>query len=428
MDTNELTLALREATEGVEPRPDFAADVLRGGRRRRSRNRFTIGAVVATTAAVATVAVTVLPNHLASPPPPGDQPTEFFLLDRSGGNLIDDETVIRAARAGWTDGIAGIAGEAAGISPADLRGEPHVYWAGNSLTTTAAIVAQEMTLSDGTRAVASGVVVDNPDDDRADELELVGASPTPAAFLLPDNKTLLAPLPHGDQGLFVSTTITVNDEGRSVRTAWRAYDNFDDTATYIHLPELRSPHNLRIAIGTTDGRGGFLPVVLLPNTPEIQDRGLPWPAEALHVPEPRNLTWPVLDVFRGGLGSSGLLDDVVGPGKEQWSVAADLSDGRTLILSQHQELDNPAWVFSVLMRPDGSIETVTRVTEIDPASTMPVIAQAPDGQGWVVAAWGEPISYRTSTAGSWENLGTSAALVPADAVEIRAGEQVVPLD
>jgi hypothetical protein len=426
MDTNELTVALREATDGVEPRPTFAADVLRGGRRRRSRNRLTIGAAVAGTAAVAVVAATVLPNHLASPPPPADQPTEFSLLDRSGGYLIADEAVTRAALAGWTDGIAGNVGKAAGISPADLRGEPHVYWAGSTSSMTAAIVAQEMTLSDGTRAVASGAVADNPDDDRPNELELVGATSTTAAFLLPDN-TLLAPFPDGDQTLFVSTNITVNDEGRSVRREWRAFDNYDDdTAKIIDLPDLSSPHNLRIAIGATDGRDGYLPVELLPNTPEIQDRGDPWPAETRHIPEPRDLPRPAWEIFRDGLRDSGLLDlTSYAAGEPQWTVVADLPDGRTLIISEHQELDNPAWMFSVLMRPDNSVENVARVGEIDPAAGAWLLLPAPDRQGWVVVnARGEQIAYRTSAEGSWTNLGTGAALVPADGVEIKLDDAV----
>ena len=426
MDTNELTLALREVTDDVTPRPNFAADVLRGGRRRRSRNRFTIGAAVVGTAAVAAVAVTVLPKDLAAPPP-ADRPTEFSLLDRSGGDLIDDEAVTRAAIAGWTDGLAGNAGEAAGISPENLVGDPHVFWAGYTSFGNAAIVAQEATLADGTRTVASGAVADNPNDDRPDELELVGASPTPTAFLLPDNKSLLAPLPDGIQDLFVSTTITVNDEGRSVRSAWKSFSG-EDTATVIQLAELPRPHNLRIAIGTTEGRDGYLPVRLHPNTPVIPNRGLPWVPFPIHVPEPRDLpSGQVWESFTNGLRDSGLLD-AYKEGPPKWTVVADLSDGRTLILSEYQELDNPAWAFSVLLRPDGSVETVERVTEIDPTSTAPIIAPAPDGQGTVVAAEGQSIAYRTSADGSWEDLGNGAALVPDDASDIRVGDAVIPLD
>ncbi len=255
-----------------------------------------------------------------------------------------------------------------------------MYWAGHTSFGNAAVVAQEATLADGTRTVASGAVVDNPDDDRPDELELVGASPTPTAFLLPDNKSLLAPLPDGIQDLFVSTTITVNDEGRSVRSAWKSFSD-EDTATVIQLAELPRPRNLRIAIGTPEGRDGFLPVRLNPLTPVIPNRGLPWVPFPTHVPEPRDLpSGQVWESFANGLRDSGLLD-AYKEGPPKWTVVADLPDGRTLIIGEYQELDNPAWAFSVLLRPDGSVETVERVTEIDPASTAPIIAPAPDGQG-----------------------------------------------
>ncbi len=456
MDTRELTLTLREATDDVEPRPNFASDVLRGGRRRRTRNRFAIGAALAGTTAVAVAAVAVLPNHLASPPPPADQnqqnvdPTS--LLDSSSGELINDETVTSAAVLGWQEGIAGSAGERAGVSPDDLLGEPNVYWAGTTpwgggdSSTTVAIVAQETAEALDGPPIVAGLLVNNPDDDRADELELVSVQDGGwAYFILPDLRTAIGALPTDlpdDVKLSISTEITVDENGKSVRV-WHDMPANDGVAG-AQLPAGTNVHNVLMQMNPTpDGYGTGLaplvPLVLPPNSGEIQGRGLPWPAESLHVPEPRDLGSSALEIFRRALvdsssdiDSDGLLDppSVLFDGQEppHWTVAADLPDGRTVILSEYQELDHPAYVFSVLMRPDGSIETVARVKEIDPASTEPVIAPAPDGQGTVVAAWSEPISYRTSTSGDWVAAGTSAALVPADGIEIKVGENVFPLD
>lgn len=460
MDTNELTLALREATEDVEPRPNFAADVLRGGRRKRSRNRFTIGVAVVGTAAVAAVAVTVLPNNLSAPPPPADQNEQTVqtvqgldvaLLNSSNGPLIDDEAVTGAAVTGWQDGIAGNAGESAGVSPDDLTGEPHVYWAGTTpwgddASTTVAIVAQETTLPTDGAPIVAGIVVDNPDDDRADELELVSLQQGGSAyFMLPDLRTVIGAMPTDlpdDVMLSFSTGITVDENGKSVREWHDMPELTFDGVAVAQLPADPNPHNVLLQLNPTpDGYGtGFAPLVRLalpPNSGEIQVRGLPWPAESLHVPEPSDLGSTPLEIFRHALvdsssypDSDGLLDpaSVLFDGQEppHWTVAADLSDGRTLILSEYQELDNPAYVFSVLIRPDGSVETVTRVLQIDPATPEPVVARAPDNQGWVVAAWGQQISYRTATTGSWEALGTSAALVPNDAVELKVGDAVIP--
>jgi hypothetical protein len=460
MDTRELTQALHDATEDVEPRPNFAADVLRGGRRRRTRNRFTIGMALAGTAAVAVAAVAVLPNHLAAPPAAdqGEQTGQGLpvaLLNSSSGELINDEAVTSAAVRGWQDGIAGSAGETAGISPEDLRGEPNVYWAGTTpwggddspeTSTTVAIVAQETTIPTDGADIVAGLLVNNPDDDRADELELVSVQDGGwAYFILPDLRTAIGAMPTDlpdDVKLSISTEVTVDENGKSVRV-WHDMPANDGVAV-AQLPADTNVHNVLMQMNPTpDGYGSGLaplvPLVLPPNSGEIQERGLPWPAESLHVPEPRDLGSTPEEIFRRALvdssrdiDSDGLLDppSLLFDGQEppHWTVAADLPDGRTLILSEYQELDHPAHVFSVLMRPDGSIETVTRVKEIDPAATEPIIAPAPEGQGTVVAAWGEPISYRTSAAGEWVTAGTSAALVPADGIEIKVGENEFPLD
>jgi hypothetical protein len=462
MDTRELTQALHDATEDVEPRPNFAADVLRGGRRRRSRNRFTIGAALAGTTAVAVAAVAVLPNHLASPPPPADQNTRtdtglhVSLLNSSSGELINDEAVTSAAVRGWQDGIAGSAGETAGISPEDLLGEPNVYWAGTTpwggddspeTSTTVAIVAQETTIPTDGADIVAGLLVNNPDDDRENELELVSVQEGGwAYFMLPDLRTVIGAMPTDlpdDVTLSISTEITVDENGKSVREWHDMPDEQNDGVALAHVPSGTNVHNVLMQMnpipeGYGSGLAPLVPLVLPPNSGEIQERGLPWPAESLHVPEPRDLGSTPEEIFRRSLvdssrdiDSDGLLDPPSllfdGQDPPHWTVAADLPDGRTLILSEYQELDHPAYVFTVLMRPDGSIETVTRVKEIDPTSTEPVIAPAPDGQGWVVAAWGQQISYRTSAEGSWTDLGTSAALVPADGVEIKVTDTVYPL-
>lgn len=439
MDTNELTLALREAAEDVETRPNFAADVLRGGRRRRSRNRFATGAAVASTAAVAVVAATVLPNHQAAPPPADQLGNHLSLLDSSHGEYIDDEDVTRAAILGWQDGIAGNAGE---LAPTDLRGEPNVYWAGRTpwggddvpdTSTTVAIVAQKAVLPGGVTKVVAGLVVNNPDDDRADEMELVSLQQGGLAyFMLPDLRTVIgavpADLPENVVPLRISLASKIDENGKAFREWHDMQELTYDGVAVAQLPAGTNVHNVRLEYGTPET--SFPTMALPPNTGEIQDRTLPWPVENLHVPEPRELATAAQTIFQGSLKGSHLLDPWsfdLGWDWDRWTVTADLPDGRILILGEFQELDNPAWVFAVLVRPDLTVETVTRVAQIDPAATEPVIVAAPEGQGTVVAAWDEPISYRTSASGEWVAAGTSAALVPADAVEIKVGDHVIPL-
>lgn len=43
----------------------------------------------------------------------------------------------------------------------------------------------------------------------------------------------------------------------------------------------------------------------------------------------------------------------------------------------------------------------------------------PDAQGWVVAAYGSHLRYRTSTSGAWLDGGDNAALLPDAAAEVQ---------
>lgn len=56
---------------------------------------------------------------------------------------------------------------------------------------------------------------------------------------------------------------------------------------------------------------------------------------------------------------------------------------------------------------------------------LPVRYRLPDGQGWLVAAYGKALSYRTD--GDWHDVGRDAALLPDNATQVRVGDQVVDL-
>jgi hypothetical protein len=93
------------------------------------------------------------------------------------------------------------------------------------------------------------------------------------------------------------------------------------------------------------------------------------------------------------------------------------------------ELGNdPSYLYGALW--DHGKRTDLYGGKVDPTAVLPVKLKFPDGQGWLVAAKGATFQYLT---GTWHDAGSNAALVPANATEVRvtpAGgtSTVVPLN
>jgi hypothetical protein len=453
MDTRDLTSALREATDGLEPRTDFAATVLQGGRRRRTRGRIAVGAALAGTAAVAVVAAVVVPNQMSAPPPADqrDGPAKAdIILSASGGNLIDDKRFTGLAVTAWRDSVertpANKDGELDG-----RKGEPHVYWAGDTPAGPSALVAQEV----GRGRVAVGLLITNPADLAPGatkvkrELELVGVqvdagSSALGGFLLHDDRTLMAIDPVRLKGenlsMFASANTTVGADDRS-RRRWTRMTEADGVAL-TQLPVKANPHNVRLAVADTHGdpnqgeqkMGAHVPVLSASvytgmSLSVVPDRGLPWAPEEWPLLDTSHPVAHPLDAFDDALRGSGLLDPASyakeGP---RWVAAVGLTGGRSMIVSTQQELDNPAYLFSVLRRADGSVEKVTREAQLDPRSGLPVTLRLPDGQGWVVAiAPGKELRYRTVGNGQWSAPASGTRVIPAGAVVVQVDGQDYPL-
>ena len=110
-----------------------------------------------------------------------------------------------------------------------------------------------------------------------------------------------------------------------------------------------------------------------------------------------------------------------------WYVFGALPDGRGFIVGEGEVGDDPSYLYGAMW--DHGKTTNLYGGKIDPTSPLPVRYRFPDGQGWVVAAKGATLAYRTD---AWHDAGRDAALVPAGATQVRvtpAGGQptVVPL-
>ncbi|MFC4856576.1 hypothetical protein [Actinophytocola glycyrrhizae] len=455
MDTREFADALREATADRVPREGFAEAVLSGSRRRRTRNRLT--ATAAVTGVAAAVAAVVLTVPSQSSLPPGDStavtspPKQDLRLTRSGGELIGDADLTGRAVDAWNAGMAGAPVNPDGALD-DRLGEPHVYWAGDTPVGDTVIVMQIVRLpadervppeERGQEVLVTGIVATAPG---TDELRLLGAQDDPRAgqFLLPDDRTVLAVTYAGmsgteyeNIGLWASPEIRYAEDGTAGRD-WIPVA-IDDGVGIGTLPSGTNPLNVRLVTGqeapsarVEQKTGAHLPLLRTATYPEPapspQPHGLEWEG-TLAVGEPRDLAPPPSDIFVTAIRDDGILDSASYTEQQaKWTVVAGTAGDATVILGEHQELDHPAYLYAVTLGPDErTVAGVERVAEIDRDHALPVAYQLPDAQGTVIAAQGKSLSYRASADAAWSTPVDDAALVPADATQVRVGNEVIDL-
>lgn len=449
METKDLNAHLRAATTDLEPRPGFAADVLRGGRRRRTRNRLMIGAVAVATVAIA-AAVAVVPLNLADRRP-ADTPTheqDGHPLTSSGGDLIEDTQFVRLAATTWEERLPTTLANKDSLLSQPLA-DPHVAWAGTTPAGATAIVAQQFTLPStdaveygyrGREAVAVGLLI-SPTGDAALQLvgvQLEGHWARPGSFVLPDDRTVIAlalGAPPQGRAMNISPNVHVDEDGVS-RRDWSKPLRYADGVWIGELPEGVDPLNVRMIdsrpeLDPTDAEERpmglhhpllFTSAYLRGELPHMPDRGLMWePSEHL-LGEDTHLRGNPWDRFQEAVRDSGLLEPTsYAPNPDHWLATVGLPDGRTVLISTYQELDNPAYLFRVVIGADDSVAQVTRFAEVDPTAPIPVAVPLPDDNGYVVAVDPDKqFRFRTADDGQWAAPQDGTALVPRDAVAVKA--------
>jgi hypothetical protein len=456
MDTTELTRAFRDATEDLEPPPGFTAAVVRGGRRRKVRNRVVIATAAAVVTAIAGSGTYVL---WPDPAPDSQVATDPRLTRPTGGDLAGDRTFLNDATSAWRQGLTD-------HLAANLRGQPHVYWAGTTPAGRAAVVTQRFFQASGglppgdpdRDALAIGLVAIDPADGK---LKVVCASYEPyrnPAFGFgqfqfgPGERTILVVVQ--DSPVWFSPAPITGPDGRVTRD-WQPMRDADGVAVATQ-PDGANPFDARVIASRTrpaadelshagieSGRevAGMLwldssttylkyekpGVTTRPAVPEV-DRRLPWntdDAKQMRVgdtsvsPPPTKPGDYPMSTFVEGLQRAGMTDfGWKHSGAGGWSVVAGLADGRIAIVGEYAEDDHPSRVYAVLLNRDGSFKGAVAGDQVDPSAMLPVRLRLPDGQGWIVASYGGKLTYRVGADGQWQDAGFNAALLPDGATQV----------
>lgn len=411
---------LHRVTDDLAGPPTLLADVRRGGRRRLLRRRAVLAAACAALVAVPVGGAVRLADNGASEvavevaSPLFDGPTR--------GDLAGDQEYLRQVRVAWrqrTEGTEFAAGS-----------EPHVVWAGNTPAGPAAYVAQRATV---TR------MAPEPGDDRligyAAFVEPTGGGPrvmtvggvndstagNSAAVLLGARRDVLVVLDAGYPVEF-SPTFRYAPDGRVERTFQRVM--FRDGAAVLPVP----PQRDRVTFALVGVPFSTATAVDVTNTDEILFPGGtddPQPRWVFHTLPRAEQVWggdpaeivkgsqwrEALAAYedRGGIHRSGDAPLLV--------VHGATPDGRRLLLRTIQFDDDPARAIALLARGDAPFQAAASGF-IDSAAPLPVRLRLPDGQGILVAAEGAALSYRVG-GGRWQDAGRDAALLPANATEVR---------
>lgn len=443
MDTGAFGAALRDATEDLDTRPGFIGDVLQGARRRQVRRRNTAALVIAVVVGVVGFGAGAT---FRDRPPPSAEVADSRLREPTKGDLAGEPDRVRAATDAWREGITPTWRQDRGVD--ELRGEPHVYWVGTTQAGPAAVVMQEakITNAPGWRTMVGLVSADAADG----RTKLVGSPRdsrnTADVFRFgPGDRTFLVVA--RDTPVFYSLAARWGSDGLVVRQ-WDRLDVTDGIGV-LSPQGTTDPNEVRLVTSTssptvTKATGELEPVTAsvylatggrsgLRSDDAAAAGMLPWklpggegPRLEIGSPPRPALPADVTPNMHAALKLSGMADVGTTSTVASWSVIGGLPDGRSVVVSEFKDFARPSRVCLILYGTDGAfVRALTKLTDL--ASPLPVAIRVPDGQGWVVAAYGSELKYRTVVGGAWQDTTSSAALLPDDAVQVRVGEQVVDL-
>ncbi|MEW2376113.1 hypothetical protein AB0883_08420 [Micromonospora sp. NPDC047812] len=426
IEESDVRGVLRRVTDDLVGRPTLLDDVRRGGRRRLRRRRAVLAALCAAVVAVPVGGALHLADDRAAvevASPLFDEPTR--------GDLAGDERYLRQVREAWWQRARDA--EFDGDDPhAVWAGDPHVVWAGKTPAGPAAYVAHRATAaheaseSAGGRTIGYAAFVEpTADGPRVMTLETVtdvGTDGNSSAVLLGPRRDVLVVLDAGHPVEF-SPTLRYADDGRIERTFQPVA--FRDGAAVLSVP----PQRGRVTVALVRRPVSATTAVHIANATDVLF------ADRKASPQPRSVTYtlPGADRVWGDAPAAQVGRDVfatdalaayVDPGgthraggSPSLTVYGATPDGRQLLLQTLQYDDDPARAIAMLAHGGAPFQPVASGF-VDWAAPLPVRLRLPGGQGVLVATEGAALSYRTG-AGRWHDAGRGAALLPADATEVR---------
>jgi len=424
VDTEDLTTALRAATDDVRPRPGFTDDVLRGAHRARTRRRRaltggTAALVVALTAGAVAWSTGGRPEQAPAQPPVAT-PAPISFDGPTRGDLAGDQAYLAKVLAAWRQKIP--------TSPnrdllGALTGEPHVYWAG--------------TTPEGRMAL-----VDQP-----------GPSPavSPALGLLHgDEPIVIQDVPPGGLArgerigflfgignlnalalggtAYSSPGFDVGADGRGTRT-WTPMTDLDGVA-FATLPEPSGTSGARLS-GSPDLSQPIDAVATFEYSHNSTFTGQrshlflvtadrrPYDGDPVQV---GGTTTPLLDAGDVDMLRQAGIVDPLGYGMHlHWQIVADLPDGRVL---RSFVLDQPGTAmrtYVVVVNRAGVVDWMSCLGTTPPTSPGLYVDQVlPDGLGRLVGDPQARLRHRVG-AGPWVDAGVGAAIIPMTSTAVEVG-------
>ncbi|ALG13299.1 hypothetical protein [Kibdelosporangium phytohabitans] len=417
MDTDQLRAALRGATPDIEPRPGLTADVLRGGIRRTRVRRLTLTAAAFAAAALVTTTVTVGWQSLSKPVDPA---TKTLLRGPTRGDLAGDSAFAKDVLDVW---------EHKPKKPAaKVVTRPHVFWAGTTPAGRVAVVAQGTDKGDTVRGL---VGLDVQEQTLRllilDEPETRARAPMRGLDMGyrfgPDNRYVLAL--SKDKPLFVVFPPFHQGHQMPMREA-------GGVGLGEVPPGVGPTDDIRVLRGSpyTDGTPSELLHLYPDATPDRpgvrwdapDDRpyttvAQPWAAPLAHWDD---IEWLNSHWRRGLAGKS--LRYPPGPGLEtrtNWFISVREGGPIKYVIGEyHDARTTPTYLYAVEILPDGSTGGTRQLGTADLNSPLPILVPLPDNGGFLAAAPGANLAYRTAKGSSWSMYLKEAVRVPSDAVEI----------
>ncbi|MCX4386456.1 hypothetical protein OG777_05875 [Micromonospora peucetia] len=419
IDENDVRTVLRRVTDDLTGPPTLLDDVRRGGRRRLWRRR----AVLAAVCAVVVVVPVGGALHLSSDGAAVEVASPLF-DEPTRGDLAGDEAYLRQVREAWR--------QRAGQLEVDLRGDPHVVWAGDTPAGPAAYVAARTTTNrvvsvpDGAREIGVVAFVEptaaGPQVMTVERVSDASTDGNSQAALLGPKRDVLVVL-DAEQPVEFSPTLRYAADGRIERTFQQV--TFRDGAAVLSVP----PQRAKLTVALVRRPSSKESTVHISNATDVL-----FPDEKDSV-EPKRLTWTLPGADRAwGADPAGQVDKAV-HGTDALAAFVDTGglhrsgadplltvygvtpDGRRLLLETIQYDDDPARMVALLAHSDAPFR-VAASGFVDWAAPLPVRLRLPDGQGVLVAAEGATLSYRVGT-GPWRDAGRGVALLPANATEVQ---------
>ncbi|MEU4781811.1 hypothetical protein [Micromonospora sp. NPDC023633] len=425
IEESDVRGVLRRVTDDLVGPPTLLDDVRRGGRRRLLRRRAVLAALCAAVVAVPVGGALHLRDDGAAvevASPLFDEPTR--------GDLAGDEAYLRQVRQAWRQQArdAGFDGDDPHVVWA---GDPHVVWAGKTPAGPAAYVAQradvtrEVWQPAGNRTIGYAAFVEpTAAGPRVMTLETVTevTDGNSSAVLLGPRRDVLVVRDAGHPVEF-SPTLRYAADGRIERTFQPVA--FRDGAAVLSVP----PQRGRVTVALVRQPVSATTAVHIANATDVLF------ADRKASPQPRSVTYtlpgadrvwgdaPAAQVGRDFFATDALAAYVDHGGTHRAGGSPSLTvygaapDGRQLLLKTIQHDDDPARAIALLAHGGAPFQPVASGF-VDWTAPLPVRLRLPDGQGVLVVAEGAALSYRVG-AGRWHDAGRGAALLPADATEVR---------